>query len=362
MENYTRDQLQSSICDELFVGLDVDKASISLTVRDKQKSLKSLKIPYDSENLLSFIDKHYPGKHVKYVYEAGPTGFGLYDDIIKAGHSCIVVSPGNIPNAPNNRVKTNRLDSKHLADLLCGDQIKGIRVPPEPIRQLRSLVSLRYTYMLDIRAYKCRIKAELLLDGLKFPDAPKGSQWSKRVMEELRNIDAPAVINFKISDMVDTIEQLMRKMHLVEVAIKSHIKGNSDMKNCIEYLMSCPGIGWRIACYVLARVGDWRCLGKSKEAGAFFGLVPRENSTGDKTDRGSITKCGDPKLRSILIQGAWAAIRKDSELKAFYDRVRGNHNQKVAARVAIVAVARKLAERMHCVLKHQRMYDLHIGA
>ena len=361
MKNYTKDE-HSGIRQRLFVGLDVDKASICLTVRDDKTFLKSLKMPYDSQNLLSFINNHYSALSIRYAYEAGPTGFGLYDDIVKAGYDCLVVSPGNIPNAPNNRVKTNRLDSKKLADLLSGDQLKGIRVPREPIRQLRSLVSLRYTYMQDIRAYKCRIKAELLLDGLKFPAAPKGSQWSNRVVKELRELDAPAVISFKVNSMVNHLEHLVEQMRLTEVALKSHINGDAELKRCIAYLMSCPGIGWRIACYVLARIGDWKHLGSSKEAGAFFGLVPRENSTGDRTDRGSITKCGDPRLRSMLIQGAWAAIRKDSELRAFYERVCANHNVKVAARVAIVAVARKLAERMHCVLKEQRMYDLRIAA
>ena len=55
-----------------------------------------------------------------FAYEAGPTGFGLYDAITRAGHSCLVASPGGIPKAPNNRVKTNRLDSQKLAELLSG--------------------------------------------------------------------------------------------------------------------------------------------------------------------------------------------------------------------------------------------------
>jgi transposase len=363
MQDYIRES-DGACRDEydLFFGLDVDKASLSVTVRDRYEVIRSLEMPYDSGNLLSFAEKHYTGKRMVFAYEAGPTGFGLYDDVTAAGHSCIVVSPSNVPNAPNKRVKTNRLDSKKLADLLSGQQLRGIRIPPEPIRELRSLVHLRYTYMQDVRAYKCRIKAELLKTGLKFPQAPKGSQWSQKVLESLRELECSAVISYKINSILVHIESLMKQMHLAEAALRSHINGNEDLKRCTEYLMSCPGVGWRIACYVLARMGDWRSLGNSKEAGAFFGLVPTESSTGDKTDRGSITKCGDPRLRSMLIQGAWAAIRKDKELKAFYDRVCASHSSKVAARVAIVAVARKLAERMHCVLKQQRGYELRAAA
>jgi transposase len=297
-----------------------------------------------------------------FAYEAGPTGFGLYDAIAGAGYECLVVSPGSIPDAPNNRVKTNRLDSKKLANLLSGKQLRGIRVPGLPIRELRSLVHLRYTYMQDIRAYKCRIKGELLKEWLEFPRAPKGSQWTLRVVEALRNLKCSDTTSFKINSMLDHLEHLGGQMRLAEIALKSHINGNASLKLCIEYLMSCPGIGWRIACYALARMGDWTCLGASKEAGAFFGLVPTENSTGDRTDRGSITRCGDPRLRSMLIQGAWAAIRKDHELRVFYERICANHPKRVAARVAIVAVARKLAERMHCILKNQRSYEVHAGA
>jgi len=363
MQDYIRNEGRVSVAEyDLHVGLDVDKSSLSVTVRDKECLLRSLKMPYDAGILLSFVEKNYSEKRVIYAYEAGPTGFGLYDSIVGAGHSCLVVSPGSVPSAPNSRVKTNRLDSKKLAELLSGGQLRGIHVPRRSIRDLRSLVHLRYTYMQDIRAYKCRIKAELLKEGLKFPKAPKGSQWSKKVMEELRNLECSEVIGYKISSMLNNIEHVLDAMCLTEVALRSYINGDERLKRCASYLMSCPGIGWRIACYALARMGDGESVRSSKEAGAFFGLVPTENSTGDRTDRGSITKCGDPRLRSMLIQGAWAAIRKDSELRAFYNRICASHSKKVAARVAIVAVARKLAERMHCVLKEQRNYEARVAA
>ena len=358
MQDYIRNSGQMGRGEwDMFIGLDVDKHSISLAMHDQHQLMRSLKMPYDGENLLSFVRNHYPQKRLIFAYEAGPTGFGLYDDIVEGGYDCLVVSPANVPSPANSRVKTNRLDAKKLATLLSGRQLKGIRIPPKAIRQLRSLVHLRYTYMQDIRAYKCRIKAEILKEGLKYPDAPKSSQWSGLVVEKLRNLECDVMTSFKINNMLDHIEHLKAQMNLTEVALKGHVNSDENLNRCVEYLMSCPGIGWRIACYALARMGDWRLLGPSKESGAFFGLVPSENSTGDDVDKGSITKCGDPRLRSMLIQGAWMAIRKDSELNALYERIRASHTEKYASRVAIVAVARKLAERMHCVLKEQRPYE-----
>jgi len=363
MQDYTRDDRRSVVGEhDLFVGLDVDKLSIAVTVLERSGACRSLKMAYDAQSLLSFITNHYRGRLAVFAYEAGPTGFGLYDAILAGGHDCLVVSPSSIPNAPSNRVKTNRLDSVKLASLLMGDQLKGIRVPSEPIRQLRSLVGLRYTYMQDVKAYKCRIKAEMLKCGIEFPRAPKGCDWSKKVILQLRQLDCAVATSFKICSMLDHLEHLCEQVKLVEAAMKSYINGDSELKWHIECLMSVPGIGWRIACYALSRIGDCTALRSSKEAGAFFGLVPREDSTGDTINRGPITKCGDPRLRSMLIQGAWAAIRTDGELRGLFERICSSHHKRIAARVAIVAVARKLAERMHCVLKQQRRYELRAAA
>jgi len=91
-----------------------------------------------------------------------------------------------------------------------------------------------------------------------------------------------------------------------------------------------------------------------REMGSFMGLVPCENSTGEDVDKGPITHAGDGYLRSILIEAAWTAIRQDTELKAFYRRVYRRNPRDKAARVAIVAVARKLASRLFCLLKERR--------
>ena len=118
MQDYTRDEGLVSIgecC--LSVGLDVDSRSMSVSVHDGRAVIQSLTMPYDAANLLSFVERHYGGKRVAFAYEAGPTGFGLYDSLASAGYRCLVVSPGSVPDAPNNRVKTNRLDSKKLANL-----------------------------------------------------------------------------------------------------------------------------------------------------------------------------------------------------------------------------------------------------
>ncbi len=113
-----------------------------------------------------------------------------------------------------------------------------------------------------------------------------------------------------------------------------------------------------MASQLVARIGDWRELRNSRQLGGFLGVVPTEHSTGDRTAQGAITHAGDPRLRSKLIQAAWAAIRQDGELRDFYRTVCRRHPWERAARVAIVAVARKLSVRIAVVLMRQRAYEV----
>jgi hypothetical protein len=83
---------------EIFVGLDVDKHSIAVTFTDHARLLKSLRLPYSSEQLLNYTRKHFPDRRLAFVYEAGPTGFGLYDDLRASGHPCLVVAPSDGSN------------------------------------------------------------------------------------------------------------------------------------------------------------------------------------------------------------------------------------------------------------------------
>ena len=89
---------------DIFAGLDVDKRSIAMTFSDHKTLLKSLRLPYSSAQLLNYVRKHFPQQRVAFVYEAGPTGFGLYDDLTGAGHPCLVVAPSMVPTAPGQQI------------------------------------------------------------------------------------------------------------------------------------------------------------------------------------------------------------------------------------------------------------------
>src|SRR5438046_359415 len=339
---------------DIFAGLDVDQRSMAVTFTDHGTMQKSLKLPYSATQLLNYTEKHFSGRRVAFVYEAGPTGFGLHDELTAAMQFCLVVSPSMVPQAPRNKVKTNRLDSKKLSQGLRGGQLKGIHVPAQGYRELRHLVQLRDTHVAQMKATKQRIKSLLVYEGIPFPDAT--GKWSARVLRQLEQLPCNPSVRFKLDQLIDTLQFHYLSATKVQKQIRHFCQNDPELQQCIHFLASLPGIGIITATHTLARLGDWRQITDVRQIAGFLGLVSSEHSTGEKENRGEITRIGDKRLRSKLIQCAWIAIRKDPELRAFYRRVYARQPKKLAARKAIVAVARKLTTRMYAVLKQQRSF------
>ena len=93
-----------------------------------------------SASCASWRSKH-SGLH--FCYEAGPTGYGLYRQIVTLGHRCDVVAPSLIPKRAGERVKTNRRDAVTLARLLRAGELNGIWVPDAVDEAVRDLVRVR---------------------------------------------------------------------------------------------------------------------------------------------------------------------------------------------------------------------------
>jgi transposase len=343
---------------DVFAGLDVDKKSISVTFTNHQGFIRSLRMPHSAEHLVNHVRKHFPDQKVAFAYEAGPTGYGLYDGLVAKSYPCLIASPSMIPKAPGQRVKTNRLDGVSLSENLRGGQLKAIHVPSPIYRELRHLTQLRDTFVSEMVGMKQRVKSLLLLEGIAFPPAPAGSQWSFRVKAKLRKLACSGTVRFKLDELLDSLEFNEKRVVKTTREIRRFCQNDPELSRCMKYVMSVSGIGWIVASQLLARIGDWRELKNVRQLAAFLGLVPTEHSTGERTDRGSITHTGDGRLRSKLIQASWSAIRQDDELREFFRSVCQSHAHHLASRVAIVAVARKLSVRISVVLMKQRPYEV----
>jgi len=344
---------------DTFIGIDVDKSNFSFTIIDNDIMKKPKTIPSAPEQLYNYIRKHYPDKRVLCAYEAGPTGYGLYDHLALNECECLVVSPNTIPKASNEKVKNNNMDSRKIAENLRAGRLKSIRVPVGSYRELRNLVKIRENYADARKVAKQRIKSLLLHASLyQFIKEPDKS-WSNRFIQDLKQIPCTDAVRTRMYMLLMDLDYARNQLLESHRYLRKFVNNTADIHRNIEFALSIPGIGFITAVTLLAKSGDPTHLQNTRELAGFIGLTPTEHSTGDTEHRGPISHLGDSKLRILFIEAAWVAIRRDAELRHFYHRIASRNHPKGASQKAIVAVARKLTERLYRVLKDQRKYLVH---
>ena len=95
-----------------FLGLDVHAETIAVAMAEPEGEVRSLGIiPNREESIRKLVKKLGPAEQLQACYEAGPTGYGMYRQILALGHACVVVALSLIPRRPGDRVKTNRRDA-----------------------------------------------------------------------------------------------------------------------------------------------------------------------------------------------------------------------------------------------------------
>ena len=185
--------------------MDVDKKSNSIVIVDHYKEIRSITMPNNADMIINYTQKRFSDKKVAFAYEVGPTGYGLYDKLMQAGYTCLVVAPAMVPKAPGSRVKTNRIDARKIATSLRGGELTGIRVPTRKYRDLRHLIQFHKVTTKQSSNYKCRIKALLLVEGIPYPNTTKYDHWSNNTIHKVETLDCNPEIRFKLDTLLENL-------------------------------------------------------------------------------------------------------------------------------------------------------------
>jgi transposase len=301
-------------------------------------------------------------ERLTFCYEAGPTGYGLYRQIKSLGQECMVVAPSLIPKKPGDRVKTNRRDAVSLAKLLRAGELTAVWVPDRHHEAMRDLTRARETVVMDRRSKRQQVSAFLLRQGLHYPGK---NTWSKAHMSWLASQKLDYLEQrLAFEEMMLAVRQAQERLVRLEQAIQAAVPDWS-LSKVVTALMAMRGIDLTSATTFLAEIGDLSRFQTPRELMAYLGLVPSEDSTGDKTKRGPITKAGNRRARRMLVECSWSyqhppRVSRDKQEKvaaapsavreiAWKAQCRLNKRYRALTRrgklktVAITAVARELA-------------------
>jgi transposase len=240
--------------------------------------------------------------HLHFCYEAGPTGYGLYRQIKELGHDCAVVAPSLIPKRPGERVKTNRRDAVSLARLHRAGELTAVWVPDTTHEAVRDLSRAREAAMEDLRRKRQQVTAFLLRHGRSYAGKMTWGGRHRRWLAE-QTFDHPAQ-QLVLQEAVDTVKDAEARLDRLEEAL-AEIVPTWSMAPVVAAYQAMRGVNFLAATTLVAEVGDLRRFDNPAQLMSFLGLVPSENSTGDTTRRGAITKAGNRRARRVLVEGAW---------------------------------------------------------
>jgi transposase len=292
---------------EAFVAFDTSKLRNAVAIAEAGRSgdVRFLGEIDNTEAATAKLVQKLAARHERltFCYEAGPTGYGLYRQIKKLGHECIVVAPSLIPKKPGERVKTNRRDAVGLVKLLRAGELTAVWVPDPRHEAMRDLTRARGAAVEHLRSKRQQVSAFLLRLGRHYPGK---KTWGRTHQNWLacQKLEQPEQ-RIAFEEMLLGVRQEEERIERLEEAIRTAVPEWS-LAEVVTGLMAMRGLDLVAASTFMAEIGDLSRFQTPRELTGYLGLVPSETSTGDTIKRGPITKAGNRRARRLLIECSWS--------------------------------------------------------
>jgi transposase len=291
-----------------FVGLDVHAETIAVAVAEQAGEIRSLGIiPNREDSVRKMVRKLGAVEDLRFCYEAGPTGYALYWQLIRMGAMCEVVAPTLVPVKAGDRVKTDRRDALKLARNYRAGELTAVWVPDADHEALRDVVRAREAAKKDQLRARHRLSKFLLRHGRRPPTGVKA--WTLKYLEWVKR-----EVHFEqmaqeatLLDYLHEVEHAAARIARLDGTITEAVKGAPpQMRAVIAALQALRGIAHISAVTVVAELGELSRFARATQLMAYGGIVASENSSGERTRRGNITKTGNAHLRRVVVEAAWA--------------------------------------------------------
>jgi len=241
--------------------------------------------------------------------------------------------------------KTDRQDAQLILKLMLEDRFPQIWVPSWENRDLRQLLWHRHRMVQARTRIMNQLQAVALNEGLRY----KKRLWREAGREQLEAFRLAPWASQRRRDLLELLDRLNPTIAKLTQAIEQ------EVENCPEAqrLRTHPGVGALTALtfvLIIGRADRFQC---GKQIACYLGLVPEEESSGERRRLGPITKQGNSLLRFLLVEAAQVTVRSDQEWRNKYYHLMMRRGRKIAK----VAMARRLAVRMYWMMRKGWDYE-----
>jgi len=241
--------------------------------------------------------------------------------------------------------KTDRQDAQLILRLLREDRFRQIWVPSWENRDLRQLLWHRHRMVQARTRIMNQLQAVALNEGLRC----KKGLWREAGRKQLEAFPLAPWASRRRRDLLELLDRLNPTIAELTQAIEQEVEKCAEAQR----LMTHPGVGALTALgfvLIIGRTERFRC---GKQIASYLGLVPSEESSGERRRLGHISKQGNSLVRFLLVEAAQVTVRSDPEWRSKYFHLAMRRGRKIAK----VAMARRLAVRLYWMWRKNWDYE-----
>ena len=329
---------------EYFAGLDVSLEDTHVCVVDRDGAIlmeaKTASLP---KAIAETLSKAPPCKRV--VFETGRMAPMLYHGLQALDVPVICIESRQAYETLKTLAthKTDRNDARGLAHLARTGFFKATHVKSLPSHALRALIAARKKLVGQRVTLENQIRGLAIAFGVRLPRG-----LSPAFVDQVLRMSEPIIgLAGAMRGLVAARAAVLNAIDIMDRDMKQMARGSDACRR----LMAIPGVGQLTALAFVAAIDDPARIKRSRDIGAYLGLVPRRHQSGESDYVGGISKCGDRRVRTLLYEAANVLLTRYKgalKLKRWALAIAQRSNM----RKARVALARRLAITMHAMLRH----------
>lgn len=329
------------------IGIDVHKNQSQVCILTESGEMVEKRIRTEGKRFKEVLGER---AKAKVLIEASTESEWVARCLEELGHEVVVGDPNYAPMYAerNRRVKTDRRDARALATACRLGAYRPAHRTSDEQRHVRGLLSVREALVRTRVRYISVVRALLRKQGYRVR-----SGATHTFITRVEELGIPTELREEIAALMRVIAKLNE-----EVSISNReVEKQSQTDERVERLMSAPGVGVLTATSFVATVDRIDRFERAHQLESYLGLVPGEWSSAEKQQRGAITKKGNGRMRWLLVEAAWSILQNDdtdgAPLRRWAQRIEARRGK----RVAVVALARRLAGILYAMLRDGTEYE-----
>ncbi|HEV7373079.1 MAG TPA: IS110 family transposase, partial [Pyrinomonadaceae bacterium] len=266
------------------------------------------------------------------------------------GHEVIVADPNfaSMYATRSRKVKTDKRDARTLAEACRLGAYRPVHRTSDKQRHVRAQLAVREAMVRTRSRYLSLISTLLRRDGLRIQ-----SGYTPTFLKRLAQLELSASLRAEVAPLVLLLQSLNEQIKRADEQLAQLVREDE----VVARLCTVPGVGPVTATSFVSTLDDASRFAGPKQARAYLGLVPTERSSGERQQRGHISKAGPGRARHMLVEAAWTILRRRSAANAALHDWAAKIMARRGSRVAVVALARKLAGILYAMWRDATSFE-----